>query len=58
MSAIKLMVLQVNGFWVEIAMTKVVEVDFGCVIFHIIHDKQRNCWAELTHFLTIFELER
>ena len=34
-------------------MTKVVEIDFGCVIFHIIHDKQRNCWVELTPFLSI-----
>ena len=47
-----------SGFWVEIGMTKVVEIDFGCVIFHIIHDKQRNCWVELTYFSKHFELER
>ena len=60
MSAIKLMVLQVmvDGFWVEIAMTKVEQINFGGVVFHIIHDKQRNFRVELNRFfLKHFELE-
>ena len=49
------MVLQVmvDGFWVEIAMTKVEQINFGGVVFHIIHNKQRNFLMELNPFLSI-----